>query len=173
MVQKRKGGAKSKYTLERVDLICHMIASTGQDKAGYEAAKIGSSTFHDWLNDKPEFSERVSQARAAWREIDDEAMIEAFRQGLIKAMVGYQQVRTNEETTTLPNGDEVTKESRSTATVPPAEWAFRIVAPQMQGKFGVDRKDITTDGKAIDWGNLTREQLARIAAGESPNDVLS
>lgn len=169
MAEKKKTGAVGKYTPERVDLICHMIASTGQDQAGYKAAGITKDTFYTWVKEKPDFSDRVSAARAAWRKIDEPAMIEAFRQGLIKAMLGYQQERTNAEETTLSSGEKVKKVSKSTATVPPAEWAFRIVAPTMAGKFGLERTESTTK---IDFGSLSKEQLARIVAGERPEDVV-
>lgn len=171
MAGKGKAGAKGKYDDLTVNRICRSLERTGHDQTAAKAGGISTHTFYAWLREKPQFAQRVEAARGKWADIDDEAITEAFRQGLIRAMTGFQQVRTNAETTTLPNGEQVKKVSKSTSTVPPAQWAFVLAAPQMAGKFGLERKDLTTGGKAIDFGSLTKEQLARIVAGERPEDV--
>lgn len=63
-----KGGRRSKYTPEIVEVILNEIAITGNDKAGYEAAGINPDTFYEWLKRHSEFSERVKKAKAEYRE---------------------------------------------------------------------------------------------------------
>lgn len=157
----KRTGAKGKYTPARVDAICRIIARTGCAKEAYTAAGIHPSTYHDWLNKKPEFSEKVARAWERWYAIDDEAIAAAFRERLIVAMQGATEEWTSEEETTLPNGEKVTKTSKKTVRRGPAEWAFRIVAPQVGGNFGVERKASEAGGDSgAEWLEAFRQSKA-------------
>lgn len=156
MTQKRKG-AIGKYSPERVETICRIIARTGSDKQAYQAAGIGKDTFYSWLREKPDFSEQVARARKEWYAIDEEAIVSAFRAALVKALDGVTETWTNDETTTLPTGDKVTKTSVRTVQRGPAEWAVRIVAPQVTGKYGVERKAEEVTGGGGDIGQALKD----------------
>ncbi|HEY9824924.1 MAG TPA: hypothetical protein V6D19_05715 [Stenomitos sp.] len=70
-----KRGRSSKYSPERVEQICTAIARTGSDRAGWQAGDISSETFYRWINEFPEFSEGISNARAEYRETCPETLI--------------------------------------------------------------------------------------------------
>lgn len=137
-------GKKGKYSPERVDTICRIIARTGSDKQAAKAAKIGVTTFYEWLKDpdKPKFAERVARARKQWYAIDEEAIVTAFKARLIMAMNGVTQTWTSQETTTLETGESVMVTSVTTVQRGPAEWAMRIVAPQVLGRYGFVRREV-------------------------------
>lgn len=142
-------GRKGKYDERTVATICRVVARTGADRPAYEAAGIAKDTFYKWLREKPDFSDRVARAREEWAAIDDEAVTQAFRESLIRAMQGADEEWTTVEETTLPDGKKVRKVSKKTVRRPPAEWAHRIAAPQVGGNFGLDKRDVTSGGQAV------------------------
>lgn len=67
-VVKGRGGAKGKYSEENVQRCLDAIALYGTDKSGYTAIPLSHETFYKWISEKPEFAERVTQARRTWQE---------------------------------------------------------------------------------------------------------
>ena len=55
-------GRRSKYTPETVDKLTQAIRLGATYQLACNYAGIGVSTFHDWLNKKPEFLEAITQA---------------------------------------------------------------------------------------------------------------
>ena len=71
--------AKGKYNEENIRFIEEAIKLYGTDRAGYEAVPISQDTFYRWIKEKPEFSERVANARQFWRQSQgSEAKIQAW-----------------------------------------------------------------------------------------------
>ena len=58
------GGRKSKYTPELVKIIIDALSVGATDGDACLSAGIDESTFYDWMNKKPEFSDRVTRARS-------------------------------------------------------------------------------------------------------------
>jgi len=54
----------SKYTPERVDAICRLIAEGNYSEVAAQACGITKGTFYVWRNKYPEFRERIDEARA-------------------------------------------------------------------------------------------------------------
>lgn len=69
-----KPGAPTKYTPERIQKMCDLIASGATKSCAQQMAGIGESTFIAWYNTKPEFKERIDTA---------EAMAEARYQAIV------------------------------------------------------------------------------------------
>lgn len=159
---KSNRGAKGKYTPEVVNRICHALAATGRDKAALAAGGIHADTFYRWIKDKPEFSERVDTARAEWLTRDDYARDKAMRDGLLISLTGFNKITENEETTTLPNGDKVTKVSRQSTFVAPARWAHELVARAMNEKHGLERLTVTLE-RIGDVSKLSDAELSQLA----------
>ena len=61
------GGRRSKYTPDTIQLITDAIEETGKDESGMRAGGIASSTYFQWLKDKPEFLEKVTLAKDRFR----------------------------------------------------------------------------------------------------------
>lgn len=59
-----KNGPPSKYSPERVQKICDLIASGATKNCARQVAGIGETTFLTWYQTKPEFKERVDVAEA-------------------------------------------------------------------------------------------------------------
>jgi transposase len=55
-------GRRSKYTPETVDKLTQAIRLGATYQLACNFAGIGVSTFHEWLNAKPEFAEVITQA---------------------------------------------------------------------------------------------------------------
>lgn len=55
-------GRRTKYTPETVDKLTQAIRLGATYQLACNYAGIGVSTFHDWLNAKPEFSQAIKEA---------------------------------------------------------------------------------------------------------------
>jgi hypothetical protein len=51
-----------KYTPETVERICQFLKAGNTRKTSAIASGIGETTFYEWMNDKPEFSESIKRA---------------------------------------------------------------------------------------------------------------
>ncbi len=126
------------------EVIVRVLTRTGSQKAAYEAAGISKETFYEWLQ-KPDFSDLVTRARRAFAKTDLDKVEEVFRQKIIAAMNGVTEVWESEESTILPDGKVIVKKSVRSAKRGPAKWAFEIVAPAVEGGFGVGHGQIDID----------------------------
>jgi len=170
-------GRKGKYEESRIRRIEQIIARTGQESAAIEAVDISSTTFYRWKREKREFRERVERAKQEFYDTNDEEIIRTFRESLIEALKGPTQEWEEKEITELPNGDKVRKVKTKTVQKGPAQWAMKIAAPVVDGAYGREEKDVTSDGEKvqnvnIDFSELSDRQLRRIANGEPVEDVI-
>lgn len=60
-------GRKTKYTPETVNEICKAIREGSTQNDAACLAGITTTTFHEWINTKPEFSEAVEKAHADFK----------------------------------------------------------------------------------------------------------
>lgn len=54
---------KTKYNKGTVDLICSYIKEGDSQKLACRKSGIGDSTFHEWINAKPEFAEAIKKSK--------------------------------------------------------------------------------------------------------------
>lgn len=94
------GGRKSKYSEELVEQICTMVATTGSDRAAYDAVGLHPATFYRWLNEKKEFNDRVESARAEYRETCPDVLVRQAN----KAFSDYLHGRMERIVTTTKSG---------------------------------------------------------------------
>ena len=101
--------AKGKYTEELVSTICNMIeADTYTIDEICKKVGITTTTYFEWKNVKPEFSEAVKKAEAKRME----SLAVDARNSLRKLVNGYVVTNTKTKTRTLTNGktEETTEE---------------------------------------------------------------
>ena len=94
-----KRGRQPMYTPERVKRICDAIE---RGETNETAAKIGGihvSTFCEWQNSKPEFSEAVKRAKAAFEDWQKNGILEDARKALKTLICGqeYEEIKTEYE----------------------------------------------------------------------------
>lgn len=63
--KKTKRGRKTKYTPETVQKIVQALNVGATYKIACDYAGIGTTTFYDWINSKPEFSDAVKEAEGS------------------------------------------------------------------------------------------------------------
>lgn len=142
-------GRKGKYTESRIQRIEQIIARTGAESPAIEAADISDTTFYRWKREKDEFRDRVERAKQEFYDTNDEEIIRQFRESMIKAMRGPTQTWEEKEVTKLPDGGEVVKTKEKTVQKGPAQWAMKIAAPVVDGPYGREEKDVTSDGNEV------------------------
>jgi hypothetical protein len=121
--------AKSKYNPEIVEIILGAIALTGSDRAGIEAGGINKDTFYSWIKRYPDFSERVSEARAEYRQSCPETLIRQANRAFADYLFGRMQrvVYTKEVGVSLKTGEPYEKETTQHIPVGVPRWAIERV----------------------------------------------
>lgn len=104
-------GRKPKYTPERVDRICKAISEGQSEKNACIAAGISTTTFHEWLSAKSEFSEAVKRAKQNYQDWVDKHLLEDAERGLMRLVCGEEYVETTTEYETI-NGKLVVKKKK-------------------------------------------------------------
>lgn len=77
---------KTKYTKELVDAICQSIRKGANKRAAVIAAGISESTFYEWMNTKPEFSEKLEAAEQELIKTAEHKLYEQVQSGNIQAI---------------------------------------------------------------------------------------
>ena len=159
------------YTPERVKRICDAIE---RGETNETAAKIGGihvSTFCEWQNSKPEFSEAVKRARAAFEDWQMNGILEDARKSLKTLVCGqeYEEIKTEYEND--KNGQpRIKKQTRVTKKIlpnptavifalcnrDPENWKNRV-AQDVNGKIDVEQK-----GTGISLANVPDSLLAQV-----------
>lgn len=168
-----KRGRKPDFTPERIETICRAIE---QGKTSADAAKIGGiseSTFYEWQNRHPEFSEAVKRAKAAYEDWERNELLAAARRSLRELICGleYDEVKTEyEQDPKDPSKPRVKKQFRTTKKVmpnatavifalcnrDPEHWQNRV-AQDINGKVDVEQK-----GDGVSLANVPDGLLAQI-----------
>ena len=166
-------GRKPDFTPERIETICRAIE---QGKTSADAAKIGGiseSTFYEWQNRHPEFSEAVKRAKAAYEDWERNEMLADARRSLRDLICGttYDEIKTEYEQdpkdpskprvkkqyitkkTALPN---VTAVIFALCNRDPEHWQNRV-SQDVNGKI-----DVAQTGEGVSLTNVPDELLAQV-----------
>lgn len=166
-----KRGRQPMYTPERVKRICDAIE---RGETNETAAKIGGihvSTFCEWQNSKPEFSEAVKRAKAAYEDWQMNGILEDARKSLKTLVCGqeYEEIKTEYEDD--KNGNpRIRKQTRVTKKIlpnptavifalcnrDPEHWQNRV-AQDVNGKIDVEQK-----GSGVSLANVPDDLLAKV-----------
>ena len=163
-----KGGRRPIYTPERVAKICEAI-ERGETNA--TAAKIGGiaiSTFCEWQNSKPEFSEAVKRAKAAFEEWQMNGILEDAKKSLKTLVCGkeYEEVKTEYEND--KNGNpRIKKQTRVTKIVLPNPTAVIFALCNRDPEHWQNRISNELSGK------ITTENKTDISLEKVPDDLLA
>jgi hypothetical protein len=156
--------AKSKYTPERVQILCDAIARSGCDKAGCKAAGINQDTFYTWLKVHAEFSELVFAAKAEYRESCPETLVRQANKAFADYLYGRMEkvIVTKETGISLRTGEPYERETVQRVPVGVPKWAIeRVLGP------AVDEIDAIKVLVKAGWLphellELTREQFSEL-----------
>ena len=166
-------GRKPDFTPERIETICRAIE---QGKTSADAAKIGGiseSTFYEWQNRHPEFSEAVKRAKAAYEDWERNELLADARRSLKELIRGfeYEEVKTEyEQDPKDPSQPRVKKQYRTKRTCAPSatavifalcnrdpeHWQNRI-SQDVNGKIDVEQK-----GDGVSLANVPDTLLAQV-----------
>lgn len=100
---------KPKYNNEIVERICGFIRDGDSQKLACKKVGIGDSTFHDWMNAKPEFSERIKKAKEDFQA----TIIGKLEATLWKRAMGYEVTETDTEYVSDANGNPRIKSQKT------------------------------------------------------------
>jgi len=140
---------KSKYTPALVDQLLELLRKGNTDTDACALVGVSTETFYEWIKSKPEFSDTVSHARAAAREL----AVNAWRSWLVPQVVTEETVETFTETRRNKKGepyDYVRKTSTVlTKTLAPDWRAAESYLKRRDRENWGDRVDVTSDGEKI------------------------
>ena len=117
---------KPKYSEEVADQIIDAIRQTGSDKAAWQTARIGETTYYRWLQEKRELKERVEAARAEYRENAPKIYIQRSQEVLYEYLfVGHKETWKSTEIQKDPEGNIIkTIERVFNSTKPTPCWVI-------------------------------------------------
>jgi hypothetical protein len=124
-------GRKSKYTPERVQLICDAIAQTGSDESGWKSGGISEPTFYAWQNQFPEFSESVIAAKSEYRATCPETLVRQANKAFADLLFGrMERVATTKRVGHDPKRGYWEEETVTRTPVGVPRWAIeRVLGP--------------------------------------------
>lgn len=152
---------KGKYSPQAVEAICAMLRRDTYTIAEVcQAVGIKPSTYHAWINEKPEFAEAVEQAKEERLQV----FVREAQKSLLKKIQGYEATET--KVVTIPNKQDPSKPSikeqvtikkhvspDTTALI----FALTNLAPE-QWKNKHTQEITGKDGRDL-FGELTDEEL--------------
>lgn len=156
------------YTPERVKRICDAIE---RGETNETAAKIGGihvSTFCEWQNSKPEFSEAVKRAKAAFEDWQMNGILEDARKSLKTLVCGqeYEEIKTEYENDKSGN-PRIKKQTRVTKKILPNPTAVIFALCNRDPEHWQNRVNNELSGK------IETETKSNISLANVPDDLLA
>lgn len=156
------------YTPERVKRICDAIE---RGETNETAAKIGGihvSTFCEWQNTKPEFSEAVKRAKAAFEDWQMNGILEDARKSLKTLVCGqeYEEIKTEYKNDKAGN-PRIEKQTRVTKKILPNPTAVIFALCNRDPDNWQNR--VTNDIS----GRIETETKSDISLANVPDDLLA
>lgn len=147
-----KLGRPPKYNEERVVTLCRALENGEKVEKACKMATIDVSTFYQWIQDKPEFAERIKKAQAAYEDWQRNGILKDALSSLKKLICGteYEEIKT--EYVNDENGNPtIRKQTRINKVVlpnptavifalcnrDPANWKNRVTN-EITGKLDTD-----------------------------------
>jgi len=161
----KKIGRPPLYNPERVEIICNAIANG--DSVEVVCAKVGitPSTFYDWQDKFPEFSQAVKDARKIYDDWKLDGILEDARKSLKVLICGqdYEEVKTTYE----PQRDGTPKiklQTRTTKKIAPNATAIIFALCNRDPEHWQNR--VVQDGK------IELEQKPKVSLDNVPDELL-
>lgn len=111
-----------KYSEETINKICGYIEEGSTQKDACAKAGVSTSQFHEWLNTKPEFAERIKKAHDAYNEWENNGILIDAKRSLRDLIRGKEVEDVTIELIpdpTDPNKPRRKKETRKKKFIPP------------------------------------------------------
>lgn len=160
-------GRKAKYTPERVKKICKAIENGETNATACKIAGIHQSTFCEWQNTKPEFSEAIKRAKSAFEEWQMNEILEDAKKSLKTLICGqeYEEIKTEYEND--KNGNpSIRKQSRVTKKILPNPTAVIFALCNRDPEHWQNRVNNELSGK------ITTEAKSSVSLASVPDDLL-
>ena len=143
----------AKYA-EAAPIILQALEEGNTQKEAAEKARIHIDTFHEWVNNKPEFSEAVHRAKENAR-INAVAKVE---RSLLECAIGYEYEEVRTEYESRPNDDPKAKEKYVPVIKKQSRTKKRIVQNVEAIKFFLTNQDPTK------WKNRQEHDITNLDA---------
>jgi hypothetical protein len=140
---------KSKYTPDLVKQLIGLLRNGNTDVDACARVGISKDTFYDWINNKPEFSDSVSHARAETRQL----AVKAWRSWLKPQDVVEKSTDTFIETRIGKDGTPYeyvkTTITETVKTMAPDWKAAEAYLKRRDPENWGDRMDVTSGGEKL------------------------
>lgn len=98
----------AKYNKTTIESICSYIRDGDTQKTACRKAGVGHTTFHEWLNNKPEFAERIKKAKEDFLD----TITGKLEATLWKRATGYEVTETETEYVSDKDGNPKIKSQK-------------------------------------------------------------
>ena len=169
----KKRGRKPECSEERIARICDAIKSGETNERAAKLGGISETTFYEWLNSKPKFSEAVKAAKLAFEDWERNGLLAEAKKSLKALIMGqeYEEIKTEYDSDPKnPSQPRIKKQTRTTKKVlpnatavifalcnrDPENWKNRI-ANELSGKVETEQT-----GPGVSLSNVPDELLAQV-----------
>lgn len=129
--------SKGKFNDVKVDIISY-IREGDSNILACKKVGISKSTFYEWLESYPDFSDSLKKARKEFRE----TIVQTLEQSLWKRAAGYEIEESKNEYRTLKDGSKVlVKSSKITKHFPPDTGALIFALTNLDPENWKNRQD--------------------------------
>ena len=165
-----KRGRQPKYTPDRVKRICDAIERGETNETAAKIGGISVSTFCEWQCSKPEFSESVKRAKAAFEEWQLNGILEDAKKSLKRLILGeeYEEIKTEyEQDPRNPGEPRIKKQTRVMKKIMPSPTAVIFALCNRDPENWQNRvsNDIT--------GKIETESKPGVTLANVPDDLLA
>ena len=166
--QKTPRGRKAKYSPERVAKICEEIAKGATFERAAKIGGISTSTFFEWQNTKPEFSDAVKKAQANYEKWYEGEIVGDCKRSLLELVRGYEWTETTTETAIGKDGKEtITKKKTVHKRVAPNPTAIIFALCNRDPEHWQNRVNQELSGK------IETENKPGISLSNVPDNLLA
>lgn len=166
----KKSGMKSKYTTETIESIVAYISAGDTEETAAKLSGVGVSTYYDWKNKHPEFSEAIKEAKKIALQVDNARVIETCRKSLGKLIEGFEHetVRTELEPNPAdPSRPRIKKMIKEKKYFPPNVTAIIFALTNIDTENWKNRNQTELSGKVATEGS------SDISLANVPDDLLA
>ena len=152
-----------KYSEELTNEICQYLRDGDSQKVAAIKADIAEDTFYEWMNTKPEFSERVKMAKEEFRA----TIVDKLEASLFKRATGYEFTETKIEYVSGKDGEPIIKGQKTKKKhIAPDTGALIFALSNLAPDKWVNKQ-------RVDTREITKQESELIASLEKvPKEVL-
>lgn len=154
----------SKYNKKIVDELCRCLREGDSQKLACKKVGIGDSTFHDWINAKPEFSERIKKAKEEFQA----TIVGKLEATLWKRAMGYEVTENEVEYVNDKDGNpRIKSQKKKVKHIQPDTGALIFALTNVAPEKWVNKQKVETQE-----AKPTDEQQHDYGFDGLPEDVL-